>query len=185
MAYAATNRLEAAERERDLLVALVADPALEGQTTFSTNSGKAILRIAPEVVAGEIAARRRQWDAAVLHLDRAVRYEDALIYQEPPDWHAPVRQNLAAVLLAAGRPDEAEAVYWEDLKKYPENGWSLFGLAQALKAQGKAAEAALVEARFRKAWQDADITLSDTAPGSLDSRHEGRAGSGARQEASW
>lgn len=170
MAYAATNQLEAAERERALLVGLVADPALEGQTTFSTNSGRAILRIAPEVVAGEIAARRQQWDVAVLHLDRAVRYEDALIYQEPPDWPAPVRQNLAAVLLAAGRPDEAEAVYWEDLKKYPENGWSLFGLAQALRAQGKADEAARIEARFTKAWQDADVTLAGATRSSLDSR---------------
>ena len=89
------------------------------------------------MVAGEIAAKRKDWDAAILHLDRAVRYEDALIYQEPPDWHAPVRQNLAAVLLAAGRADEAEAVYWEDLRKNPGNGWSLFGLMQALKAQGK------------------------------------------------
>ena len=170
MAYAATNRLEAADRERELLVALVADPALKGQTTFSTNSGQAILRIAPEVVAGEIAARRQQWDTAILHLDRAVRYEDALIYQEPPDWHAPVRQNLGAVLLAAGRADEAEAVYWEDLKKKPENGWSLFGLVQALKAQGKADEAARVEARFKKAWQDADVVLSTAPHRSLESR---------------
>jgi len=160
MAYAATHRLDAAEQERGKLAALVADPSLKGQTTFSTNTGEAILRIAPEVVAGEIAARRGQWDTAILHLDRAVRYEDALIYQEPSDWHAPVRQNLAAVLLAAGRADEAEAVYWEDLKKNPENGWSLFGLTQALKAQGKTAEAEVTEARFRKAWQDADITLS-------------------------
>jgi tetratricopeptide (TPR) repeat protein len=170
MALANTNQLEAAEREQALLVDLVADPALKGQTTFSTNSGQAILRIAPDVVAGEIAARRGQWDTAVLHLDRAVRYEDALVYQEPPDWHAPVRQNLAAVLLAAGRPDEAEAVYWEDLKKNPENGWSLFGLGQALRAQGKADEAAGVEARFKKAWQDADVTLSAAAPSSLESR---------------
>ncbi len=70
-----------------------------------------------------------------------------------------MRQNLAAVLLAAGRADEAEAVYWEDLKKNPENGWSLFGLMQALKAQGKTDEAARIEARFRKAWKDADVSL--------------------------
>jgi tetratricopeptide (TPR) repeat protein len=165
MAFAATGRLDEAERERVQLAELVADPALAGQTTFSTNSGHAILRIAPEVVAGEIAARRRQWDTALLHLERAVRYEDALNYQEPPDWHAPVRQNLGAVLLAAGRPDEAEAVYWEDLRKNPETGWSLFGLQQALKAQGKTQEAAQIEARFKKAWQEADITLA--APASL------------------
>jgi tetratricopeptide (TPR) repeat protein len=162
MAYAATNQLVAAEQERAKLVTLVAEPSLKGTTTFSNNTGEAILRIAPEVVAGEIAARRGDWDAAILHLDRAVRYEDGLIYQEPPDWHAPVRQNLAAVLMAAGRPDEAEAIYWEDLKKNAENGWSLFGLAQALKAQGK--DATQVEERFQKAWKDADYAPAPAAP---------------------
>ena len=102
----------------------------------------------------------------MLHLDRAIRYEDALIYQEPADWHAPVRQNLGAVLLAAGRADEAEAVLWEDLKKNPENGWSLFGLVEALKAQGKDADAANAEARFMKAWKDADVKLTAARIGS-------------------
>jgi predicted Zn-dependent protease len=111
------------------------------------------MRIAPEVVAGEIAARRKNWDKAVLHFDRAVRYEEALVYQEPPDWHAPVRQNLGTALLDAGRADEAEAVFWEDLRKNPENGWSLLGLVQALKAQGKNEEAAAAEVRFRNAWK--------------------------------
>jgi tetratricopeptide (TPR) repeat protein len=152
MAFTADGKLGEAERELAELKKLVADPSLNGQTTFSSNTGASILRIAPEVVAGEIAAKRGEWDAAVLHLDRAVRYEDALIYQEPPDWPAPARQNLAAVLMAAGRPDEAEAVLWEDLKKNAGNAWSLKALAQALKAQGKTDEAALAEARFTKAW---------------------------------
>lgn len=160
MALAATNQLDAAERERRALVALVADPSLEGQTTFSANTGKAILRIAPEIVAGEIAVRRRQFDRALAHLERAVRYEDALVYQEPPDWHAPARQNLAAALLAAGRAEEAETVYWEDLRRNTQTGWSLFGLAQALRAQGKTDEAARVEARLAKAWKDADFPLA-------------------------
>ena len=47
-------------------------------------------------------------------------------------------------------PDEAEAVYWEDLKKNPENAWSLAGLAQALKAQNKNDEAAGIESRLKK-----------------------------------
>jgi tetratricopeptide (TPR) repeat protein len=126
------------------------------------------MRIAPEVVAGEIAARRKDWDKAALHLERAIRYEDSLIYQEPADWHASVRQNLGAVLLEAGRPDEAEAVFWEDLKKYPENGWSLFGLVQALKAQKKDEEAALAEARFRKTWKDSDVSLLNPRIGSQE-----------------
>jgi tetratricopeptide (TPR) repeat protein len=166
MASIGKNRLEDAEKELAELKAILGDKSLEGQVTFSANSGLAVLRIAPEVIAGEIAAKRKEWDKAVLHLDRAIRFEEALIYQEPADWHAPVRQNLGSVLLEAGRADEAEVVFWEDLKKNPENGWSLFGLMQALQAQGKKDEAAQVEARFRRAWKDADVKLSAARIGS-------------------
>ena len=151
MALTAKNRLDDAEQELATLRDARRRPgARTGQTTFSNNTGAAILRIAPEVVAGEIAAKRKDWDSAVLHLDRAVRYEDALIYQEPPDWHAPVRQNLAAVLVAAGRADEAEAVLWEDLKRNPENVWALGALVNVLKTLNRPAEAEAVQARLEK-----------------------------------
>jgi tetratricopeptide (TPR) repeat protein len=150
LAFTAKGQLTEAEKELAELNTLMQDESLKGQTTFSPNTGVTILRIAPEVIAGEIAAKRKNWDAATLHFDRAIRYEDALIYQEPPDWHAPVRQNLGAVLLEAGRPDEAEAVYWEDLKKNPDNVWSLAGLVQALKAQKKDDDAARIAARLKK-----------------------------------
>lgn len=159
-ALIAKARLDEAERELAALKKEMEDPSLQGPTTFSTNSGYAIMRIMPEVVAGELAARRKDWDKALLHLERAVRFEDLLVYQEPHDWHAPVRETLGRVLLAAGRPDEAEAVFWEDLKKNAESGWSLRGLVQALEAQGKKEEAALVEARLRKVWKNADVPLS-------------------------
>ena len=159
MALTSKGQLDEATQELARLRTIVDDATIKGQTTFSANSGFAQLRIAPEVVAGEIAARKKDWDTATHHLERAIRFEDALIYQEPADWHAPVRQTLGAVLLEAGRADEAETVFWEDLKKNPESGWSLFGLKQALEAQGKKDEAALVEARFRKAWKEADLTL--------------------------
>jgi TolA-binding protein len=71
-----------------------------------------------------------------------------------------VRHSLGAALLRAGKAVEAEAVYREDLKRFPENGWSLFGLTAALKAQGKTAEAAAVDARFQKAWAGADVKLT-------------------------
>jgi tetratricopeptide (TPR) repeat protein len=166
MALIAKNRLSEADAELEQLKLLVSDPELKQRVTFSANTGFAIMRIAPEVVAGELAAKRKDWDKAALHLERGVRFEDALVYQEPPDWHAPVRQNLGAVLLDAGRADEAEAVFWEDLKKYPENGWALFGLFQALRAQGKDEDAALIEARFRKTFKDADVTLTTARIGS-------------------
>ncbi len=150
MAFVAKDQLADAERELGEIRTLITDPALKGQTTFSSNSGIGILQIAPEVIAGEIAAKRKEWDRAVLHLERAIRYEDALVYQEPPDWHVPARQNLAVVLMAAGRPDEAETVLWEDLRRNPEHVWNLSLLSKALHMQNKTADAALIDARLAK-----------------------------------
>jgi tetratricopeptide (TPR) repeat protein len=116
-----------------------------------------VLSIAPEVLAGDIAAAKKNYDAAIAHLERGARLEDALVYTEPAEWHYPPRQALGAILLEAGRPAEAETVYWTDLKRNRNNGWSLFGLTQALRAQGKNAEATLVETRFKKSWERADI----------------------------
>ena len=174
MAYVAKRQLAEAEQELTTLKALLSDESLKGQTTFSANSGFAILRIAPEAVAGEIAAARGEWDTATLHLDRAIRFEDALIYQEPHDWHAPVRLNLGHVLLKAGRADEAESVFWEDLKKNPESGWTLLGLLKAQRTQGKEIDAALSESRLKKAWKEADFRPAsagtDARPGSDERR---------------
>ena len=119
-----------------------------------------MLTLAAEVLAGELAARRGETDAAIRHLAEAVRIQDGHWFTEPPPWYFPVRQALGAVLLQAGRAGEAEAVYREDLRRNPENGWSLFGLAQSLRAQGKSAEAAAADARFRRAWARADVTLT-------------------------
>jgi len=71
-----------------------------------------------------------------------------------------VRQSLGAVLLAAGRAAEAEAVYWQDLNHNRENGWALFGLLQSLRAQGKDEQAAVIERRFHAAWSRADVKLT-------------------------
>jgi tetratricopeptide (TPR) repeat protein len=111
------------------------------------------------VLAGEIAAARGQFDQAIAHLEHGVRLEDALVYTEPAEWAFPVRHSLGAVLLEAGRASEAETVYWEDLKRNRENGWALTGLVQALRAQKKDAQAAVVHARRAKALARADVTL--------------------------
>ena len=72
------------------------------------------------------------------------------------------RQSLGAVLMSAGMPAKAEVIYREDLKRFAENGWSLRGLADALRAQGKKADADAAEARFKKAWAGADVTLTSS-----------------------
>jgi tetratricopeptide (TPR) repeat protein len=155
LAFIGKDRLDDAERELDAIKTLITDPALQGQTTFSSNSGIGILRIAPEVIAGELAAKRQDWDRAIGHFERAIRYEDALVYQEPPDWHVPVRQNLAVVLMAAGRADEAETVLWEDLKRNPEHVWNLSLLSKALRLQNKTTDAALIDGRLAKSSKGA------------------------------
>ena len=118
--------------------------------------------IASEVLRGEIEAADGDYDDAIAHLDRAVRLEDGLLYNEPPSWHYPIRHTLGAVLLSADRAKEAEVVYWQDLARNQENGFALFGLVQALEAQGRDAAAADIKSRFDAAWRASDVMLTSS-----------------------
>jgi tetratricopeptide (TPR) repeat protein len=161
LAFTATEELDNAGRELDGLQKIAGKKSLDGyRVTFSRNGAKAILEIAGEVLAGELAAKHGDYENAIARLHRGVLLEDNLIYNEPPDWHVPVRQALGAVLLEAGRAAEAEAIYWQDLSSNRENGWSLFGLMQSLRAQGKEEKAVVIEKRFRKAWARSEVTLT-------------------------
>jgi tetratricopeptide (TPR) repeat protein len=159
LAFAATGRRVEAEGELAAIRRIAGSVPPDRSLAFFFKA-KAILDLAANVLAGEIAARAGQTDVAVRHLLAAVAEQDGHWFTEPPPWYFPVRQSLGAALLAGGRAVEAEAVYRDDLKRNPENGWSLYGLARSLQAQGKTAEAAAVEARFQKAWAQADVTLS-------------------------
>jgi len=158
LALTRTGNLDAAVRELDRVAGFAEDPAMEELSIWGNNSFAHVFGIAHEVLAGEIAAARGEWERAIAHLEEAVFQEEALIYQEPTDWYFPVRQALGAVLLAAGRPADAEEVYREDLEINPDNGWSLYGLAQSLEAQGK--DAGEARDRFREAWRHADVELT-------------------------
>lgn len=158
LAFVATRQLPRAEQELSALREILKNDQLDW-TLLSRNTARAVLSIAPEVLAGEIANAKGQFDVAIAHLDRAVRLDDDLVYTEPAEWQSPPRLTLGAVLLEAGRPAEAEAVYWEDLKRNRNNGWALFGLLQALRDQTKEDRAGQVEARFNKAWARADVDL--------------------------
>ena len=165
-AFVAKGQLEDAERELARVNEILQDKALDSPL-FSPNTGRAVLSIAPEVLGGELAAARKEYDKALAHLSRAVRLEDGLVYTEPSEWHYPTRHSLAAVLLEAGRPAEAETVYWEDLRKNPDNGWALTGLVQALRAQNKQEAAELAQARLQKAWGRADVKPDSSRFGRL------------------
>ncbi len=96
-------------------------------------------------------------------LKKAVKNEDNLPYNEPPNWHHPVRQVLGNALLNYGDYKAAEKVFREDLLKNRENGWSLWGLYLSLKNQGKAEEATIVRKRFNNAWKNADVDIEKLA----------------------
>ncbi len=159
LALVATQQLQQAEQELAALRKIMRDPLLN-HPLLSKNTTSTVLRIAPEVLAGEIAAAQGQFDQAIAYLEKAVRLEDALVYTEPSEFHLPPRLALGAILLESGQPAQAETVFWEDLRRNRNNGWALYGLMQAMLAQKKDDQAALIEARFRKAWQRADVTLS-------------------------
>jgi tetratricopeptide (TPR) repeat protein len=160
MVYYARGVAHAAKAQwADAQAALDTVTAINAATPADAAS-KTALSIAVHALSGEIVSRRGDLDAGINHFREALAIEDAGLYFEPPKWYYPIRHSLGAVLLKAGRNPEAEQVYREDLRRFPENGWSLFGLAQALRAQKKNAEAAAVDARFRQAWADADVTLT-------------------------
>ncbi|PXX16027.1 hypothetical protein C8R27_10871 [Nitrosomonas ureae] len=158
LAFVATEQLQQAEKELEALRKIMKDPSLDSPL-LSKNTTKTVLSAAPEVLAGEIAAAHGKFDQAIAHLEKAVRLDDALVYTEPAEFHLPPRLALGAVLLESGRPNEAETVYWEDLRRNRNNGWALYGLAQALQAQNKIDEAVVITARFEHAWARADIKL--------------------------
>jgi len=153
VAYAAKGDFANARTALDSVVAI-------HTATVADNEFKSPISIAMHALLGEVATRKGGLNEGIVHFREAIKIEDTGLYFEPPKWYYPVRQSLGAVLLKAGRNAEAEVVYREDLKRFPENGWSLYGLAAALKAQGKAAEATAVEKRFATAWSDADVKLT-------------------------
>ncbi len=150
VALAAKGDVAAALREQAAFREAAA--RVPAEAMMAINPARQILRIAEHMLEGEIALAQRDLPRAVSELERAVAIEDTLLYMEPPDWIQPVRHTLGAVLLEARRNGEAEAVYRRDLEIWPENGWSLFGLQQALAAQRDAAGAAEIKQRFERAW---------------------------------
>jgi len=157
VAYAATDRNSEAEAEREAFAAArekVPEDAIFGNA-LATN----LLAIAAGVMDGEIAFRQGKHEEALALLAQAAADEDKLLYDEPPDWLQPVRHPWGAALLKLGRASEAEAVFRQDLERFPGNGWGLYGLMRALQLQERMDEARLVEIEFDTVWADADITI--------------------------
>jgi tetratricopeptide (TPR) repeat protein len=135
---------------------------IPAEASTSTNSIRDLVNVSAAIVEAAIAQKKN--DPKTLELwAAAVALEDKLAYSEPNDWFYPVRHYQGAALIAAKKFKDAEAVYRKDLEKNPGNGWSLFGLSQALHGEGKDKDAAAVEKDLAKAWPDADIKLTSSA----------------------
>ena len=158
-AYAKKNDLDAARTERDKLVLLRDATDVHFLETIDYPATK-LLKIADELVLGEIAMAEGNADDAIAHLQIAVATQDELPYTEPPFWYYPTRHTLGKALLVAGKAEEAEAVYRRDLEDHPRNGWSMFGLIESLKAQGK--DTSDLMGKFALVWSEADVTLTSS-----------------------
>lgn len=157
-AYLGTGDLARARAESEKLHALANSPDADRYRVGATPAS-AVLRLAALGLEGEVLQYEGDLDGAIDAFRRAIAIEDQNNYTEPPDWSQPMRHYLGAALLEAKRPVEAEAVYRRDLRWNRNNGWSLFGLAEALEMQGRSDEAAETRARFGRAWEHADAVL--------------------------
>lgn len=162
-ARAATANLGAAREHLAALRTLATDPMVQG-ARLEFNESDDILAVAVAVLAGQIAAADGRTDEAAHHLRGAAALEAALTYGEPPDWSVPVHYDLGVVLLEAGRVGEAATAFRTDLARFPANGWSLAGLAEALEAEGRTAEAASVRTELERVSASAQQPAAGRAP---------------------
>lgn len=158
MALLRTGKPADADRELAALRAIARDPAM-AKVFFGVNHADAVLAVAVPLLQGELLRMQGKQAQGIAALREAMAAEDKLNYNEPADWPLPTRPYLGAALLDAGDAKAALETYRQDLKTYPDNGWSLYGLAQAQHELGDAAGAADSEGRYRTAWQWADAPL--------------------------
>ena len=158
LAFAARKKTAEAANEQTEMVKLIrSEDAKKLDSPQFPAAG--ILAVAEHWLAGAVSEANGDARGAVENFEKAVKAEDALPYMEPTYWPVPVRPALGAVLLRSGDAVKAEAVFREDLKRWPRNGWGLFGLEQSLRSQGRFDSAALVNTEFQEAWKRADVAL--------------------------
>src|SRR3954471_1389340 len=159
IAHAAKGDTVNALREQALFVE--GGKLIPKEATVGNNSALTVVSLATHMLEGEILVAEKKLDAGIAELQTAVKEEDAMKYDEPPAWMIPVRHSLGAVLVKTQRFAEAEQVYREDLARLPDNGWSLFGLAESLRRQQKnTEEVAALDAKFKNIWAKSDTKIT-------------------------
>jgi pimeloyl-ACP methyl ester carboxylesterase len=158
MAYAGTGQASNAEAELGKLRAVTS--TVPEDAPFGNNTARGVLQVPENLLAARVAIAKRERKTGIELFGKAVVAEDALHYNEPPDWDLPVREWFGGALLAGGDNVEAEKVFRAELAKHPRNGRALFGLLESLKRQGKKSSVETVQVEFNDAWKNADTKLS-------------------------
>jgi tetratricopeptide (TPR) repeat protein len=158
-AFAAKGEIAMAEAERRILETARKETPADLEFSFFLNKAQTFLDLAENVLDARVAAAKDDHEAAIKHWEKAVEIEDTLNYGEPPEWFYPVRESLGGALLLNGQAEQAEAVFRADLKQYPRNPRSLFGLLKSLEAQKKSAGLEEIRREFEAAWKNTDATI--------------------------
>lgn len=111
-----------------------------------------IVQTARAVASARLADAQGDLPAAIRYYQEAISLQDNLPYTEPPYWYYPVRQSLGAILLRAGRSDEAEQVFRASLARTPSNGWAISGLMEVYRQRNDNAALAAARKRFATTW---------------------------------
>lgn len=158
-AYASAGDVERAAAEAEAMAEIAATADFQAMIDGGVPAPD-LITLAGHVVAARIAQAKADPAQAADALRRAVEIQDSLPYMEPPYWYYPVRQSLGAVLLEQGKAAEAEMVFRRTLMEVPNNGWALYGLLEAQKAQGDTAGAEQTADLLKNAWVGGKATLS-------------------------
>ena len=159
VAYSNKGNIESAQKERQMIESLKDNnDVLHLDSIYYPAS--MLLEIADSLALGEIAISNNDYQSAIQYFANAVSVQDTLPYTEPPFWYYPTRLSLGKAYLLSDQADEAEAVFKENLKRYPRNGWALYGLIQALETQNK--DSSMVQKQFDIIWQNADVELTSS-----------------------
>jgi tetratricopeptide (TPR) repeat protein len=162
MAVLSQNKTGLAKEHLAEMKSILKDTTIKNITIWNINNVYDLCGIAIKTVEGEINAKEKNYIHAIALLKEAVAKEDALNYNEPADWFFSVRHHLGAVLIDAGKYDEAIKVYEQDLKTYPKNGWALKGLMNAYEKTGDKKRYYLIKQQFDEAWKYADIKIASS-----------------------
>ncbi len=158
MAFAESGKTADAEKELGALREEI--NIIQANAVFGNGTARGVLTVAEDLLNGEIALALGENKAAIESFRKAAAAEDVVNYNEPPDWDIPVREWLGRALLTDGQFAEAEKVYRAELEKHARSGRALFGLAEALRKQGKSDSSEMIRREFEKSWEKADTRLA-------------------------